>query len=80
MIQKEILKEVLLDNRNEVSRQKVIPRNFHFEDFGNYVFIGIRRAGKSFLLYQRIQQMLAQGYTWDDYQANIISNGKPRRS
>lgn len=66
MIQKEILKEVLLDNRNEVSRQKVIPRNFHFEDFGNYVFIGIRRAGKSFLLYQRIQQMLAQGYTWDE--------------
>lgn len=66
MIQKEILKEVLLDNKNEVSRQKVIPRNFHFEDFGNYVFIGIRRAGKSFLLYQRIQQMLAQGYTWDE--------------
>lgn len=66
MIKKEILKEVLLDNRNEVSRQKVIPRNFHFEDFGNYVFIGIRRAGKSFLLYQRIQQMLAQGYTWDE--------------
>lgn len=66
MIRKEILKEVLLDNRNEVSKQKVIPRNFHFEEFGNYVFVGIRRAGKSFLLYQRIQEMLAQGQTWDE--------------
>ena len=66
MIQKEILKEVLLDNRSEVARQKVIPRSFHFEDFGNYVFVGIRRAGKSFLLYQRMLDMLTQGYTWDE--------------
>jgi predicted AAA+ superfamily ATPase len=65
MIRKEILKEVLLDNREEVSKQRVIPRDFRFEEFGNYVFIGIRRAGKSFLLYQRIQEMLANGYTWD---------------
>lgn len=66
MIRKEILKEVILDNRIEVSKQTVIPRNFYFEDFGNYVFVGIRRAGKSFLLYQRIQEMLTQGYTWDE--------------
>lgn len=66
MIRKEILKEVILDNRIEVSKQIVIPRNFYFEDFGNYVFVGIRRAGKSFLLYQRIQEMLIQGHTWDE--------------
>ena len=56
MIRREILKEVLLDNRNEVVKHQVIPRSFQFEEFGNYVFVGIRRAGKSFLLYQRIQK------------------------
>lgn len=66
MIRKEVLKEVLLDNRNEVSKQQVIPRDFHFEDFGNYVLVGIRRAGKSFLLYQRIQELLRNGHSWDE--------------
>lgn len=58
---KNILKKVVADNQLEVPRYKVIPRDFTFEKFGNYVFVGIRRAGKSYLLYQRIQQLLAQG-------------------
>ena len=66
MIRREILKEVLLDNRNEVVKHQVIPRSFQFEEFGNYVFVGIRRAGKSFLLYQRIQELLHNGHTWNE--------------
>lgn len=63
---KNILKTVIADNQVEVPKYKVIPRDFTFEEFGNYVFVGIRRAGKSYLLYQRIQQLLAQGVQWDD--------------
>ena len=63
---KNILKTVLADNQIEVPRYKVIPRNFTFEEFGNYVFVGIRRAGKSYLLYQRMQQLLAQGILWNE--------------
>lgn len=63
---KNILKTIIADNQVEVPRYKVIPRDFEFEEFGNYVFVGIRRAGKSFLLYQRIQQLLAQGVQWDE--------------
>lgn len=51
---KQLLKSVMLDNQKEVQRYEVFKRDFHFEDFGNYVLIGIRRAGKSFLIYQRI--------------------------
>jgi len=61
-----ILKTVIADNQIEVPRYKVIPRDFTFEEFGNYVFVGIRRAGKSFLLYQRMQQLIAQGIQWDE--------------
>ena len=63
---KDILKTVIADNQTEVPKYKVIPRNFTFEEFGNYVFVGIRRAGKSYLLYQRMQQLLAQGIQWNE--------------
>lgn len=61
-----ILKSVIADNQLEVPKYMVIPRDFSFEEFGNYVFVGIRRAGKSFLLYQRMQQLLSQGVGWDE--------------
>jgi len=63
---KNILKMVIADNQAEIPKYKVIPRNFTFEEFGNYVFVGIRRAGKSYLLYQQIQTLLAQGVQWDE--------------
>ncbi len=63
---KETVKNVLADYRAEVPNFEVSPRDFAIEEFGNYVFVGVRRAGKSFLLYQRIQQLLAQGTSADE--------------
>jgi hypothetical protein len=63
---RDILRNIIADNRTEVSGFKVVPRHFVFEESGNYVFVGIRRAGKSFLLYQRIQQLLKQGVSLDE--------------
>jgi predicted AAA+ superfamily ATPase len=63
---KEIIKQVIADNQEEVSNFQIIERDFNFEEFGNYVFVGIRRAGKSFLLYQRIQQLLHSGTNWNE--------------
>lgn len=63
---KTIIKQVIADNQLEVPKYEVNKRNFVFEEFGNYVFVGIRRAGKSYLLYQRMQQLLSQGVSWDE--------------
>jgi uncharacterized protein len=63
---KNILKVVIADNQKEVPKYKLIPRDVTFEEFGNYVFAGIRRAGKSYLLYQRMQQLIARGIQWDE--------------
>jgi uncharacterized protein len=63
---KNILKAVIADNQTDVPKFRVIPRNFTFEEFGNYVFTGIRRAGKSYLLYQRIQELIKRGIQWDE--------------
>lgn len=63
---KEILKSVLIDYQIEVPKHIVTPRYFEFDSFSNYVFVGIRRAGKSYLLYQIIQQFLSTGKDWSD--------------
>ena len=65
MIEKETIKEILLENRKEIESQHVVHRNIEMEDFANYVLIGVRRAGKSFMLYQQIQDNLKKGITWD---------------
>ncbi len=65
-MKREIIKQIILDNQHEVPNYEVNPRNFVFEEFGNYVLVGIRRAGKSFLLYQRMQELLRSGMDWSD--------------
>ena len=59
---KDILKQIILDNRVEVERYKVFRREVDMSSFPCYVLVGLRRAGKSFMLYQRMQQLLSQGH------------------
>lgn len=66
MIQKEILKEVILENRQEVMRHDVIRREVTITDFPCQVLVGVRRSGKSYILYGYIQQLIREGKTWDD--------------
>ena len=47
MIQKEVIREILLENRKEIELQHIVPRDIQMEEFANYVLIGVRRAGKS---------------------------------
>lgn len=66
MISNETLREVMLENRNEVMMHTVIPRNINLNNFDRQVIVGVRRAGKSYILYGRIQQLIANGYSWDE--------------
>lgn len=61
-----LLKQILLENRHEVENYHVHPRNIATDGFPCYVFVGVRRAGKSYFLYHKMQQMLKDGHTWDD--------------
>ena len=63
---KQILKQILRDNQQEVERYVVEPRQIRLDDFPCLVLVGVRRAGKSFMLYHRIQLMLAEGRKWDE--------------
>lgn len=63
---KQILKQILRDNQTEVERYVVEPRNIQLDDFPCRVLVGVRRAGKSFMLYHHIQQLLSKGHKWDE--------------
>lgn len=61
-----VLKQILRDNQEEVERYVVFPRDVRLDKFPCYVLVGVRRAGKSYMLYHRIQQLLAEGHGWDE--------------
>lgn len=63
---KQILKQILRDNQQEVVRYKIEPRELIIDDFPCCVLEGVRRSGKSYMLYQQIQQLLINGKQWDE--------------
>lgn len=63
---KQLLKQILRENQLEVERYVVEPRDLKFDNFPCRVLVGVRRAGKSYMLYHHIQQLLAEGHKWDE--------------
>ena len=61
MISKEKIKEVIRSFQDYVLEVAVVPRPVFLEEYGNYVFVGLRRVGKTYMLYQQIQQLLRNG-------------------
>ena len=66
MISKQILLEVILENRKEVQRYEVAPRGISLYGFDRQVLVGVRRAGKSFLLFGHIQKLIEEGHDPED--------------
>ena len=69
---KELIRNIIVENQQLVQSVELVERPFEFEDNGNYVFVGVRQAGKSYMLYQRAKQLLKAGYDIDqNYNKNI---------
>lgn len=60
-IAKNVIKQCIIDKREEIASLDVVERPFVFEDCANYVFVGLRRVGKTYMLYQRLNQLLRKG-------------------
>ena len=59
---KRIAKLLIAENQRMIQNVEMVKRNISFESHSNYVLVGLRRAGKSYLLFQRAQEMIAQGH------------------
>lgn len=56
---KELLKQIIIENQEFVSRLEIVARKLVLEKNGNYVFVGARRSGKTFSMFRIIKDMLS---------------------
>lgn len=59
---KDLIKLLIAEYQDFVSQVELISRDVELVDGLNYVFVGLRHAGKSYLMFQRIAQLMAQGH------------------
>ena len=60
-----LLKAVIYDQHDLIRNFQIVPRDYEFEENGNYVLVGLRRAGKSTLLYKMVLDLVASGVDWN---------------
>ena len=58
----EVIKSIIIEGQELLEELKPVERAFKFENEGRYVLVGVRQAGKSFLLYLRVKQLIAEGH------------------
>lgn len=61
----ELLKSVVLEQHEIIRNTTIVERPYTFEEHGNYVVVGLRRAGKTTLLYKRVLDLIASGVSWE---------------
>lgn len=60
---KDVFRTLIIEGQEELQEVDLYQRPFEFEEEGRYVLVGIRQAGKSYLLYQRARQLIQQGHS-----------------
>lgn len=62
----DVLKAVILDQHRVIEKAEIVGRSsVSLFDGVNYIITGLRRAGKSTLLYQKVQDLVANGVSWN---------------
>ena len=61
----DILKTIIYDQHQIIRNAIIVNREYTFEKNGNYVLTGLRRAGKSTLLYKIAKDLVADGADWN---------------
>lgn len=69
---KRIAKLLIAENQRMIQDVEMVKRSIAFESHSNYVLVGLRRAGKSYLLYQRAQELIASGHASKRFFTSIL--------
>ena len=59
-----ILKKVILEQIEVIKDAEITDRDYVFEKNINYILVGLRRAGKSTLLYRIAKELVESGCDW----------------
>ena len=63
---KDLIKYLISYYQEFVSQISFEKREYELEANANYVFVGLRRAGKSYLMYQHIHHLMEQGHSIEE--------------
>lgn len=58
---REYLKQIMIDQKEMYLNNPIMKRNYPLEENVNYCFVGIRRTGKSYMMYQLIKNLQDKG-------------------
>lgn len=58
-----VFKNIIFEGQEIIERLELVERDFEFEPQARYVFVGVRQAGKSYLMYQRAKALIQQGHS-----------------
>lgn len=61
----DILKRIIFDQHEVIRNSKIVDRDIVLEKDANYVLVGLRRAGKTTMLYKRVQDLIKDGVEWN---------------
>ena len=62
---KEILKKIIYDQHQVIQDTIIVDRDVELDANANYVLVGLRRVGKTTLLYKRVQDLIKSGVEWN---------------
>lgn len=64
---KDTIKRVLVDQKDEVQRYQLQLRpDYYLDNPMGHILVGVRRAGKSFVMYQIMRQLIEKGSNWNE--------------
>ncbi len=66
VITKETIRTLIKEGQETLGEVELYNRPYDFEENGRYVLVGVRQAGKSYMLYKRAKQLLANGHNLEE--------------
>lgn len=77
-MEKRVIKSLIVEKQNEISSIELIERPLELETTGNYIFVGLRRAGKSYFLYQHVHRLIQSGQA--SIKLPLVVGSSPKKS
>ncbi len=63
---RDYLKQVIIDQKEVYLENSIVRRDLVLQENINYCFVGIRRTGKSYMMYQQVKNLLETGTTIEE--------------